>query len=135
MSSDDEMHKATSLVYPPQTSAGGPGQESPKFENTDDGDQRGSLNGNISQNTTANDIANSDERVRQVLFSDVRSVPLAKLMRVDWAECAIKSTEARCRYLQGIVYLVGVLIEGTRRCHEKACCAGGRAWKMYSLCA
>jgi hypothetical protein len=77
MSSDDETYRGPSLAYPPQPSAGGPGPESPKLDNPqDDGDRRGSLNGNINNNSTASDIAGSDERVRQVLFSDVCSVTL-----------------------------------------------------------
>lgn len=76
MSSDDEIYRGTSLAYPPQPSATTVGPDSPKLGDQDDGDRRGSLNGNISNNTTANDVANSDERVRQVLFSDVYLFPL-----------------------------------------------------------
>ena len=91
MSSDDEIYRGTSLAYPPQPSAAAVGPDSPKFDNQDDGDRRGSLNGNIN-NTTANDIANSDERVRQVLFSDVYLFPIVGLMGLDWFKCASQST-------------------------------------------
>ena len=105
MSSDDEMYRGPSLNYPPQPSTGGLGTESPNLDNPDDVERRGSLNGNnYHENTTANDVANSDERVRQVLYSDVRSVPIARLMRVDWSKCALKSTEAGCSHLQGILF-------------------------------
>ena len=75
MSSDDDLFgpdngQRGSLTSPAPPLAGGGGPESPKIGNHDDSDRRGSVNGMTS--TTANDIANSDEKVRQVLFSDVR---------------------------------------------------------------
>lgn len=77
MSSDDELFSSdprrTSLTSPAPPSAGGVGPDSPKFDNNDEGDRRGSLNGNIATHTTANDIANTDDNVRQVLYSDVCS--------------------------------------------------------------
>jgi hypothetical protein len=78
MSSDDELfssnHRRTSLTSPQSPSAGGFGPESPKFDNQDNGNRGDSLNGNAITYTTANDIANSDDQVRQVLYSDVCSL-------------------------------------------------------------
>jgi hypothetical protein len=75
MSSDDELfssdNRRTSAASPAPPSAGGVGPDSPKFDNNNEGERRGSLNGNISTHTTANDIANTDDKVRQVLYSDV----------------------------------------------------------------
>jgi hypothetical protein len=75
MSSDDELfssnHRRTSLTSPQPPSAGGFGPESPKFDNQDNGNPGNSLNENAIAYTTANDIANSDDQVRQVLYSDV----------------------------------------------------------------
>jgi hypothetical protein len=76
MSSDDDLdgpdnRRRRSLATPVPPSAGGGGPESPKFDSSDYPDKRGSVNGMTS--ATASDIATSDERVRQVLYSDVRS--------------------------------------------------------------
>jgi len=75
MSSDDDLYgpdnrHRESLASPAPPPAGDGGPESPKIDNHDDSDRRGSVNGMTS--TSANDIANSDESVRQVLYSDVR---------------------------------------------------------------
>jgi len=70
MSSDDEFtadHRRMSLASPPPPSAGGQVPESPKFDNEDDS----GVNGNI--HSTPTDVAQSDESVRQVLYSDVLS--------------------------------------------------------------
>ena len=76
MSSDDELNgldnrPRRSLASPVPPSAGGGGPESPKFDNIDDLDKIGSANETTLM--TPNDVANSDERVKQVLYSDVRS--------------------------------------------------------------
>jgi hypothetical protein len=69
MSSDDEYradNRRTSLVSPVPPSAVG-GAFPPESPNLDDrDDQRGSTGA-----STANDIVSSDERVKQILFSDV----------------------------------------------------------------
>jgi hypothetical protein len=82
MSSDDDsiiphtgnQRQRGSLASPVPPSAGGLGPESPKFNqddanNINDPDQRGPMNGDIPM--TATEIANSDEKVRQVVYSDV----------------------------------------------------------------
>jgi hypothetical protein len=81
MSSDDEFsgldQRRASVASPvPPASAGGTvPEDSPKFDNNnlkppDDTDRRASVNGHV--HTTAIDIANTDERVREVLYSDVQ---------------------------------------------------------------
>lgn len=74
MSSDDDIHgtdaRRQSLVSPQPPSAGGLGPESPTVENVNEGvDKRASIDGTA--NTTANEIANTDEEVRRVIYSDV----------------------------------------------------------------
>ena len=76
MSSDEDLYgtdsrRRRSMTSPVPHTAEGGGAESPKLSSSDYPDKRGSVNDTTS--TTANDIANSDERVRQVLYSDVRS--------------------------------------------------------------
>lgn len=76
MSSDEELNDLDnrprrSLTSPVPPSAGGGGPESPKFDNINDPDKIGSVN-EVTL-TTPNEVANSDERVKQVLYSDVRS--------------------------------------------------------------
>lgn len=82
MSSDDDFcnygadnQRRRSLATPvPPSAGGGLGPDSPILPPdtgniNDDLDQRVSLNGNVQ--TTASEIAISDERVRHVLYSDV----------------------------------------------------------------
>ena len=81
MSSDDELFEAdphcNRPFSGPPPSAQGLGPESPTLDNNnihsnlEESDRRGSVNG--IPPSTAHDIANSDESVRQVLYSDVRS--------------------------------------------------------------
>jgi hypothetical protein len=104
MSSDEEFinypadnGQRRSLTSPVPPSAGGLRPESPRFDpendnnnansnnnnnaNGDDFDQRrASLNAAV-QHTTASEIANSDPRVRQVLYSDVLSLVYLVLTR------------------------------------------------------
>jgi len=76
MSSDDELYaqdaRRRSLASPVPPSAGGYGvPDSPRFDNAGgEADRRTSVNEN-GAGSTANEIANSDERVREVLYSDV----------------------------------------------------------------
>jgi hypothetical protein len=76
MSSDDELYaqdaRRRSLASPVPPSAGGYGvPDSPRFDNGGgEADRRTSVNDN-GGGSTANEIANSDERVREVLYSDV----------------------------------------------------------------
>jgi hypothetical protein len=74
MSSDDDLHgtdaRRRSLVSPQPPSAGGLGPESPTVENVDEDDnKRTSMEG--TGHTTANEVANTDEEVRRVIYSDV----------------------------------------------------------------
>ena len=97
MSSDEEFindpadNRQRSLTSPVPPSAGGLRPESPRFDqendnnnadnsnnnnnnaNGDDFDQKRELPNGAVQHTTASEIANSDQRVRQVLYSDVPS--------------------------------------------------------------
>jgi hypothetical protein len=69
MSSDDEFatdHRRMSLGSPPPPSAGGQAPESPKFDPQEDG----GLNGN-QPHITPSEVAQTDDSVRQVLYSDV----------------------------------------------------------------
>ena len=73
MSSDDEVYadpRRRSVATPVPPSAGGAGADSPRFDNANDNDDRGSMNGQ-SFPTTATEIASTDDRVRRVLYSDV----------------------------------------------------------------
>jgi hypothetical protein len=96
MSSDEEFINYTaddgrrrSLASPVPPSAGGLRPESPRFDRENDGNNandnnnndtigddfdqgRASLNGAV-QHITASEVANSDPKVRQVLYSDVLS--------------------------------------------------------------
>ena len=94
MSSDDDGYGADkrqgSITSIPPPSAGGAEVESPALANIkEEPDRRTSLNGQA--HTTANEIANTDEKVRNVLYSDVWASILSVLMCADWIECSIKS--------------------------------------------
>jgi len=76
MSSDDDGcgigdNQRGSLASPVPPSAGGLVPDSPRFD--DAGEKRLSENG-VASNTTATEIANTDERVRSVLYSDVSTL-------------------------------------------------------------
>jgi len=69
MSSDDEFatdHRRMSLTSPPPPSVGGRVPESPKFDPQEDAESNGT-NAHI----TPSEVAQTDESVRQVLYSDV----------------------------------------------------------------
>jgi hypothetical protein len=79
MSSDDDFYGADnprrSVASPVPPSAGGRGPESPTLENNDNNNNDGTgrkASVHRVAHTTANDVAHSDERVREVLYSDVR---------------------------------------------------------------
>jgi hypothetical protein len=84
MSSDDELYpqetRRRSLASPVPPSAGGYGvPDSPRFDNGGgEVDRRTSVNETV-PDSTANEIANSDENVRDVLYSDVR-VPMSMFL-------------------------------------------------------
>ena len=75
MSSDEELFapdaRRRSVASPVPPSAGGYGvPDSPRFDNGGgDAGRRASVNEN--GGSTANEIANSDDKVREVLYSDV----------------------------------------------------------------
>jgi hypothetical protein len=105
MSSDDELYaqdaRRRSLASPVPPSAGGYGvPDSPRFDNAGgEADRRTSVNEN-GGGSTANEIANSDERVREILYSDV-CIPMCRFLMVDWIKCAVESIKAGCCHLQG----------------------------------
>jgi len=104
MSSDDELFaqdaRRRSLASPVPPSAGGCGvPESPRFDNGGgDADRRASVNEN--GGATANEVANSDDRVREVLYSDVCDPVSLFLTDLDWIERAFEPTKAGCCYMQ-----------------------------------
>lgn len=79
MSSDDDgyglgVQQGSGNSIPPQ-SAGGAELESPTLQNIkEEADRRDSVNGHV--HTNASEIANTDEKVKAVLFSDVPSLLL-----------------------------------------------------------
>jgi len=86
MSSDDELFtqdaRRRSLASPAPPSAGGYGvPDSPKFDNGGgETDRRTSVIEPVPR-STADEIANSDEKVREILYSDVR-VPTSMFLMV-----------------------------------------------------